>query len=82
MIFPATGSPTLDMLRLEAAAKRGARIIVIDPRHTGKSWYRRSGLCIGSKGHHRQHVWQYFVNLMHATLSSHFPHELYIHPKY
>lgn len=31
---PATDSPPLDMHRLEAAAKRGADIIVIDPRHT------------------------------------------------
>jgi len=31
---PATDSPPLDMHRLEAAAKRGARIVVIDPRHT------------------------------------------------
>ena len=31
---PATDSPPLDMERLEAAAKRGAKIIVIDPRRT------------------------------------------------
>lgn len=31
---PATDSPPLDMFRLEAAAKRGARIVVIDPRRT------------------------------------------------
>jgi cysteine desulfurase NifS len=31
---PATDSPPLDMHRLEAAAKRGARIVVIDPRRT------------------------------------------------
>jgi len=31
---PATDSPPVDMQRLEAAAKRGARIVVIDPRHT------------------------------------------------
>ncbi len=31
---PATDSPPLDMHRLEAAEKRGARIVVIDPRHT------------------------------------------------
>jgi len=31
---PATDSPPLDMHRLEAAAKRGAKIVVIDPRHT------------------------------------------------
>lgn len=31
---PATDSPPLDMHRLEAAAKRGAEIIVIDPRRT------------------------------------------------
>ncbi|HAR43202.1 MAG TPA: aminotransferase V [Bdellovibrionales bacterium] len=31
---PATDSPPMDMIRLEAAAKRGAKIIVIDPRHT------------------------------------------------
>ncbi len=31
---PATDSPPLDMHRLEAAANRGARIIVIDPRRT------------------------------------------------
>ncbi len=31
---PATDSPPVDMQRLEAAAKRGARIIVIDPRRT------------------------------------------------
>jgi len=31
---PATDSPPLDMLRLEAAAKRGADIVVIDPRRT------------------------------------------------
>jgi cysteine desulfurase NifS len=31
---PATDSPPVDMLRLEDAAKRGADIIVIDPRHT------------------------------------------------
>ena len=41
---PATDSPPLDMYRLEAAAKRGAEIFVIDPRHTetarrtGASW--------------------------------------------
>ena len=31
---PATDSPPLDMRRLEAAAERGAKIFVIDPRHT------------------------------------------------
>ncbi len=31
---PATDSPPLDMHRLEAAARRGAEIFVIDPRHT------------------------------------------------
>jgi cysteine desulfurase NifS len=31
---PATDSPPLDMFRLEAAANRGAEIIVIDPRNT------------------------------------------------
>ncbi len=31
---PATDSPPLDMHRLEAAAKRDADIVVIDPRHT------------------------------------------------
>jgi len=31
---PATDSPPLDMHRLEAAAKRGAEIVVIDPRRT------------------------------------------------
>ena len=31
---PATDSPPLDMSRLEAAAKRGADIVVIDPRKT------------------------------------------------
>ena len=31
---PATDSPPLDMHRLEAAAARGADLIVIDPRHT------------------------------------------------
>jgi len=31
---PATDSPPLDMYRLEAAAKRGAQIVVIDPRRT------------------------------------------------
>jgi len=31
---PATDSPPLDMHRLEAAARRGARIFVIDPRKT------------------------------------------------
>ena len=31
---PATDSPPLDMYRLEAAARRGADIVVIDPRHT------------------------------------------------
>ena len=31
---PATDSPPLDMHRLEAAAKRGAEVIVIDPRRT------------------------------------------------
>jgi len=31
---PATDSPPLDMHRLEAAAARGARIVVIDPRRT------------------------------------------------
>ncbi len=31
---PATDSPPLDMARLEAAAKRGAQIVVIDPRRT------------------------------------------------
>jgi cysteine desulfurase NifS len=31
---PATDSPPLDMYRLEAAARRGARVVVIDPRRT------------------------------------------------
>jgi len=31
---PATDSPPLDMYRLEAASKRGAQIVVIDPRRT------------------------------------------------
>jgi cysteine desulfurase NifS len=31
---PATDSPPIDMLRLEEAAKRGADIVVIDPRRT------------------------------------------------
>jgi cysteine desulfurase NifS len=31
---PATDSPPVDMERLEAAAKRGAKIVVIDPRRT------------------------------------------------
>ncbi|MBN2366859.1 MAG: aminotransferase V, partial [Calditrichaeota bacterium] len=31
---PATDSPPLDMYRLEAAAKRGAEVMVIDPRRT------------------------------------------------
>jgi cysteine desulfurase NifS len=31
---PATDSPPLDMHRLEAAARRGARVVVIDPRNT------------------------------------------------
>jgi len=31
---PATDSPPIDMLRLEAAAERGADIVVIDPRRT------------------------------------------------
>jgi len=31
---PATDSPPADMQRLEAAARRGAKIVVIDPRHT------------------------------------------------
>ena len=31
---PATDSPPLDMHRLEAAAKRGCEIVVIDPRYT------------------------------------------------
>ncbi len=31
---PATDSPPLDMHRLEAAARRGAKIVVIDPRRT------------------------------------------------
>ncbi|MGD2294263.1 MAG: IscS subfamily cysteine desulfurase [Candidatus Aminicenantes bacterium] len=31
---PATDSPPLDMFRLEAAAKRGAEVVVIDPRRT------------------------------------------------
>jgi len=31
---PATDSPPLDMYRLESAAKRGASVIVIDPRRT------------------------------------------------
>jgi len=38
---PATDSPPLDMIRLEAAAKRGADIVVIDPRHTETA--RRTG---------------------------------------
>jgi cysteine desulfurase NifS len=42
---PATDSPPLDMHRLEAAAKRGADIVVIDPRRTdtavrtGAQWF-------------------------------------------
>ncbi len=41
---PATDSPPLDMYRLEAAAKRGADVVVIDPRrtetalHTNAQW--------------------------------------------
>lgn len=41
---PATDSPPLDMLRLEAAAQRGAEVVVIDPRctetvkRTGAEW--------------------------------------------
>lgn len=31
---PATDSPPLDMIRLEAAARRGAEVVVIDPRKT------------------------------------------------
>ncbi|MCJ7580973.1 MAG: molybdopterin-dependent oxidoreductase, partial [Candidatus Aminicenantes bacterium] len=31
---PATDSPPLDMFRLEAAARRGAKVVVIDPRRT------------------------------------------------
>jgi len=31
---PATDSPPLDMHRIEAAAARGAEVVVIDPRHT------------------------------------------------
>lgn len=31
---PATDSPPVDMLRLEAASRRGANIVVIDPRRT------------------------------------------------
>jgi cysteine desulfurase NifS len=38
---PATDSPPLDMHRLEAAAGRGARIVVIDPRRTDT--VRRTG---------------------------------------
>jgi cysteine desulfurase NifS len=38
---PATDSPPLDMQRLEAAARRGARIVVIDPRRT--ETVRRTG---------------------------------------
>lgn len=38
---PATDSPPLDMERLEAAARRGAEVVVIDPRHTETA--RRTG---------------------------------------
>jgi cysteine desulfurase NifS len=38
---PATDSPPLDMHRLEAAARRGAEVVVIDPRHTETA--RRTG---------------------------------------
>ncbi len=38
---PATDSPPLDMLRLEAAARRGAQVVVIDPRYTETA--RRTG---------------------------------------
>jgi cysteine desulfurase NifS len=38
---PATDSPPLDMHRLEAAARRGAKVVVIDPRRT--ETVRRTG---------------------------------------
>ncbi|MGD2115614.1 MAG: aminotransferase class V-fold PLP-dependent enzyme [Acidobacteriota bacterium] len=38
---PATDSPPLDMYRLEAAAHRGAEVVVIDPRYTETA--RRTG---------------------------------------
>ncbi|MFZ0390534.1 MAG: IscS subfamily cysteine desulfurase [Calditrichia bacterium] len=38
---PATDSPPLDMYRLEAAAKRGAEVVCIDPRYTDSA--KRTG---------------------------------------
>ncbi|MBV6510185.1 MAG: Cysteine desulfurase IscS [Acidimicrobiales bacterium] len=38
---PATDSPPLDMIRLEAAAQRGTKVVVIDPRYSDSA--RRTG---------------------------------------